>query len=86
MDQFIKEETVTTRTAKQVVNGYVNSNEALISVKPTSHKNAVYLTVGARYEDAWSPHFNKKDLGDLIDILLGIRGTMEDEDVAKCKQ
>jgi hypothetical protein len=80
MDQFVKEETVTTRTAKQVVDGHVNSNEALISVKPTSHKRAVYLTVGARHEDAWAAHFNKEDLGDLIDILFNIRGTMGDID------
>jgi hypothetical protein len=77
MDKFIKEETVTTRTAKKVVDSNVNCNEALISVEPSTNGYSVNLTIGALHKCAEASHFNKEDLGDLIDILLSIHGTMK---------
>lgn len=70
--KFLETKTV----IKRVIDNRL-SNRAYISVDPDID-NTVDIVVGAKWQDADGCNFNKRALGELIEILVGIRDTLDD--------
>ena len=76
--KFTETVTTTKTTIKEVINGRL-SNNASMSVSPSSVKGDILIVVGARYGDRYCASFDKPSLQELINELQTIHDAMENK-------